>query len=188
MWHLTSNKSTIFISIITSFILVSCDNSTGTTKPKDGWNRFTSDTYQIDYPQDWEINQSTEHGTDLAILSEKVNADDQFRENVNLVIQNLKGKRVSLDKYTEVSLAQIKKQMPDAKILIDERVTLNNIPCHKIIYTGNHVIYDVKFEQYFMIIDEIAYVLTYTSHDENYEMYKDDAFSIINSFSLKDIN
>src|SRR5690606_5363722 len=130
-WRLTSSKTLIFLSLIVTFLFVSCIDSASETAIKDGWKRFERDNYQIDYPKDWELDESGKHGTVIAILSKKENDDDQFRENVNLVIQDLKGKRVSLDKYTDVSLGQVENQMPDSKLLINERITLNNIPCHR---------------------------------------------------------
>lgn len=48
-----------------------------------GWKLLDDKAYSIQYPESWELRQDGTGGTTFIILSKPVNAQDQFRENVN---------------------------------------------------------------------------------------------------------
>ena len=48
-------------------------------------------------------------GTHFTCLSQVTSESDDFRENLNVVSENLKGANISIDEYTEISLGNISK-------------------------------------------------------------------------------
>ena len=81
------------------------------------WNTFKKDSYTIDYPKDWELDESGQMGTSFILFSPLTSQKDQFRENVNLLVQDLTGYNLDLDKYVEISEEQVKTLITDGKII-----------------------------------------------------------------------
>src|SRR5437867_1047648 len=72
------------------------------------WTRYAKESYQIRYPGSWTFDTSKMMGSEFFIFSPKENDNDKFSENVSLVIQDLKGQNIDLDKYAQISEGQIK--------------------------------------------------------------------------------
>ena len=73
-----------------------------------GWKSFSQANYSIKYPATWELNQSGQMGTAFILFTPKESEKDDFRENINLLTQDLSGRNIDLSKYTEISESQIK--------------------------------------------------------------------------------
>jgi hypothetical protein len=114
-----------------------------------------------------------------------VTPDDGFRENVNLLIQNLAGLNINLDKFVEISQEQIKTMITNGKLLESRRLNANGKTFHKIIYTGEQGILKFKFMQYYWVEHERAYILTFTSEAGQFDLYRDTGEKILNSFRFK---
>ena len=56
---------------------------------------------------------------------------------------------------------------------------------YKIVYTGKQGNLSLKFEQYFWIVNETAYVLTFTTEQDKYESYQVLGKKILDSFRIK---
>lgn len=69
---------------------------------------------RIDYPEDWEMQEKF-MGTVAIFLSPQESSTDQFRENLNVITQDLSEQPTTLDEYAQTSLAQIKQLMTDFK-------------------------------------------------------------------------
>ena len=62
------------------------------------WKSLNTESYSIQYPENWELVTSGQMNTSFVIFSELSSETDPFRENVNLIIQDLKGYHMDLDK------------------------------------------------------------------------------------------
>ena len=111
--------------------------------------------------------------------------EDQFRENVNLIIQDLSQHQIDLDQYVELSETQIRSLIDDSKILESVRLTSNDLSYHKVIYSGKQGILDLKFEQYYWVVNEEAFVLTLTCEESQFDNYQEIGEKILNSFQVK---
>lgn len=107
-----------------------------------------------------------------------------FSENVNLVIQNLKGKNIDLDAYIKLNKQELVK-IPEGKLLVSERRKTNTSEYHVFVFTGNMNDLDIKAIQYYFLKNEMAYVLTFTTLVNEYEKYEKLAIEILDSFKLK---
>lgn len=146
---------------------------------------FETKIYGIKYPEEWLLDTSKSFNSDFFVFAPLEKGDDTFRENISLMIQNLKGYNVNLDQYVQVSEKQVNTLLTDAIISSSERVNSSGIANHKIVYTMTQGVFKLKLVQYYYIKDEHAYVITFTSEVSRFEQYIYLAQKIMNSFSLK---
>lgn len=138
--------------------------------------------YEISYPSNLRYDDSKTRGTEFIIYTEKEDEKDTFIENINLLIQNLKGYQIDLNQYIEIT----EKQINENGILIEsKRTVLNNSEVHILTYEANLNVRNLKFHQYILVKNEKAYVLTYTAEIDKFDIYFPEIIKIFNSFSLK---
>ena len=169
------------------FILMACGQKSqknAANKTENGWKELSESNYSIQYPDNWELNKSGQMGMSFIILSKQTSPQDQFRENVNLLIQNLQGQPINLDQYVEISEGQVKTMLTNGNLIESKRLNVNGSEFHKIIYTGDQGIYKLKFEQYYWVKNEQAYILTLTCELNQFDTYRITGEKILNSFRL----
>ncbi len=140
--------------------------------------------FQINYPEQWEVNQSGLMGSIFFIFSPLDDSTDKFRENINLVKQDLSGIKMSLDDFVILSEKQLKTIITDAKIIQSKRITKNNNEHHLIILEGKQGFFHLKTMQYYWINDNKAYILTFTAEADKFDNYFPKAKKIMDSFKI----
>ncbi|MEP6728845.1 MAG: PsbP-related protein [Bacteroidota bacterium] len=141
--------------------------------------------YSIGAPADWIPDSSKQMGTDLVIFSMLENGTDKFRENVNVVIQNLAGMNIDLEKYTAISIGQIKTMATDSKIEESKTIRTDRATFQKIIYTATQGGFKLRFEQYYFMANKKAYTVSFTAEIGKFDIFKPTGEAILNSFVLK---
>lgn len=149
------------------------------------WDTYNANLYAINYPTSWSLDTSGQGGTKFVFLSPAESDGDAFKENVNLIIQDLKGYNLDLNGYTKLSTEQVKTMITNSKILESKRVKQGATEYHKIIYTGDLQTYHLTFEQYYWVVNDRAYVLTFTAEQTKFKTYQAVGEKILNSFVLK---
>lgn len=150
------------------------------------WKTFDQPNYSIQYPLSWELNLSGQMGMSFIILSPRESEQDKFSENVNLVIQDLTGKDIDINKYTKISEDQIKTMLTNSHLIESKRIKKDSYEYHKINYTFDQGIFHLKLEQFYWVINQKAYVLTFTSEQNKYADFVERGEKIMNSFILKE--
>jgi len=180
-------KDLIFSGIlILSFNLVSFGQLKGEkVETIEGWTSLSNEDYSIQYPEDWELNQSGLMGTVLILFSPIQSEEDQFRENVNFLKQDLTGYDLNLDDFVEISEGQLKTLVTEVELIESKRINGKDLNYHRMIYAGRQGIFDLKFEQYYWVINNTAYVLTLTCERSEFNNYKKTGEKILNSFSIQ---
>ncbi|MGB6268832.1 MAG: PsbP-related protein [Olleya sp.] len=86
---------------------------------QEDWHTFEEENFSISYPKNWSSSDKKPNPLVKAIFfsPEFSQEKDQFRENVNVTVENLQGKDLSIEDYTKIALDQVKKQIPTAKII-----------------------------------------------------------------------
>jgi len=178
-------NSIILSAVLLSFI--SCGQSTDKKiqTVQEGWKSVDNINYSIQYPDNWDFDNSGQMGTSFIVFSKQSSGQDQFRENVNLLIQDLTGHNINLDNYVEISEGQIKTMITNGNLLESKRVSSKKPEFHKMVYTGDQGIFKLKFEQYYWVLNDKAYVLTLTTEVDQFNNFKDMGEKILNSFVLK---
>lgn len=150
---------------------------------QDTYQTHKTDNYSIEFPNNWTLDTSGKMNSEFLLFSELLE-NDSFSENVNLLIQDLKGQKITLETFVELSENQIKTLVSNSKIYDRETITINDIIYHQIIWSGFIAEKDLKFIQHFYVIDEKAYILTYTATIQTFEDYLELGTSILNSFKI----
>ncbi len=178
----------LIVLLILIVSIASCSQMTNKneqTDTPDNWKTLDEADYLIQYPDSFELNTSGQMGMSFILLSKKTSPQDEFRENVNLVIQDLAGQNIDLDKYVEISEGQIKSMIINSNVIESKRVKTDKLESQKIVFTGFQGQFNLKFEQHYWIVKDKAYVLTYTAEVNEFDNYKDVSEKIMNSFRIK---
>jgi len=182
-------KYSTFIFIIVFVSLISCGESQKDSKepisPPNEWEKIDRDEFSIQYPDSFRFEKRPNMNVEFIFFSKLNSSDDTFSENINLITENLSGKDIDLDKYVQISEKQISTLVTDGKLISSERLERNDKEFHKIIYTGKQGIYDLKWHLLLWVIDEKAYILTFTSEKDQYNNYVKIAEKIMKTFKLK---
>lgn len=158
---------------------------TSFTIPKpDAWQTVNGDGYTILCPPGWTIDSSGAVGTEYIFFAPSDSAADPFRENLNLIVQDLSGMNINLDKYTEISVDQVKTLISNSNLISSEKLQEDGLLFQKLIYTGDQGIYHLKFEQYYFIHHEKSYVLTLTYAITTFDQFQKTGEQIMSSFQF----
>lgn len=189
------NKTTFFLFIATIIFFFSCSssdtsNSTGSNKTTGiskevTWENYQSDFFDIKYPTNWEVNESGLMGASLILFAPLEGKEDQFRENVNIMKQDLSALNMDLDQFTKLSEEQINTLATNSKILESKRIKEEDHEFHKLVYTADQGVFNLTFEQYFLIVEKEAYILTFTTEQSTFKEYQPIGEEILNSFTLR---
>jgi len=155
-----------------------------TTSSEGDWETLTQNNYTVQYPTTWELDLSGEMGASFILFSPMESDQDLFQENVNLLIQDLTGMDVDLDKFTAISEDQVKTMVTNSNLIESVRLKPKAGEYHKIIYTGDLGTYHLKYEQYYWVMNEKAYILTLTTEMDTFEAFKETGERILNSFAF----
>jgi hypothetical protein len=139
--------------------------------------------YRIQCPNTWTIDSTGVMRTKLVLLSEYEDESDRFRDNVNLVIQNLAGQGIDLKKYAE----QSEKQMEGfASQLLESKLESGaKGEYYKVLYTVKQGKFQLKIKSICFIRNEIAYLITFTSEETKFDKFITIGEKMMNSFALK---
>lgn len=147
------------------------------------FKKHAKENIVINYPDNWRLDVSGQMNTEFILFSE-LEENDTFQENINLLKQDLKGQGFTMESYVKLSKNQIKKMVPNGKI-IESKYVNDDQPHYVIIWTGFVSGNNLKFKQLFFLENESAYVLTFTTLPETFDQYIDLGNKILNSFKLK---
>jgi hypothetical protein len=148
------------------------------------WKLHEDTTYSIQYPESWELNLSDQYGTSFFLFS-PLGADDQFRENVNLIIEDLTGQQIDLNAYVDLARGQLEMVIGEFNLLESKRKKLHGTDFHQVMYTGTIDGMNLKIAQHLYVKNEKAYVLTLTCIREAFDKFQAIGEKIMESFELK---
>lgn len=179
-------------SVFAALVLVACGPSSEkkervAVKKKiiTGWKELNTAVFSIQYPPAWELSQEGQMGSSLILMSPLEGDKDLFKENVNLVIEDLRGQKVSLVQYADAAGKQIQRMMTNSNILESKEISGSGDDHYKMIYTADQGTYSLKFEQHYRVKNGKAYVLTFTCEKNQPSAFQQDGENILNSFFLK---
>ncbi len=152
---------------------------------KEDWLEYDSNKFSIQYPSDWQLDTSKTMGIDVILMSELEGFQDNFRENVNVLVQDLAGTNIGLTEFATISEQQVETLITDSSIEYSMKEEGPAGEFHRVIYTGKQGIYNLKCEQYYFVKNERAYVLTFTAPVEKFDEYVEKAELIMDSFDFK---
>jgi len=139
--------------------------------------------FSIALPSGWQKDKD-QMGTAVMALSNKENANDFFRENINVVVETLTGS-MSTKEYFEASQGAIKKVFQDFKLEKTGKEKLNNKEFMWSVYTHKTPTSKAKVLQYVAVNGLRAYIITCSAAPENFDRYRTLFTSSIKSFKFE---
>ncbi|MFT3823901.1 MAG: hypothetical protein QM731_08265 [Chitinophagaceae bacterium] len=149
------------------------------------WRTVNKKQYSIQYPSTWTVDSSRQLGADLLISAPIDSISDRFKENIKIIIQNIAGKNVDMDRFVSVSEQQIKTVLPDCNFIESSTVTEAPVTYHKMLFTCTQGQLPLEIEQFYFVTSEKAYVITFTAEQRRFSEYQPVAEKILQSFMLK---
>ena len=154
---------------------------------QDDWKTLKKDDYAISYPKDWvSSDQKPQPNMQfLLLLDAKSQENDSFRENINLMTENLGSRDLTLEAYNKMSVDGIIAQIPSAMIISNQSTKVEGREAAAIVWSadfGNGMI--LKFKQIVMVYNNKGYILTFSSSEAEYDTYIEVGDQILNSFKL----
>jgi len=140
--------------------------------------------FTIDFPEDWEYKEKM-NGTDVMCFSPQEGMTDKFRENLSVSHEDLSSiKSLTLDKYVELSEANMKKVVTDYKrlSLVDKKI--GGIPAKEFIYTFKMGNYTIKGRLCLLIKGGTGYIITGTATDSTFDKYQKQFNKIFDSIKI----
>ena len=142
--------------------------------------------FSLKYPTSW---TATPHinGTNVAFYSPLENALDVFKENVNIVVQDMSAQRTipDLNQYTSIAINQMKVVFKKNFVLIESKpVFLSGMPAHQIIFIGKGPEMDLKFKIIWTLKAKRAYQFTYGAVASQYDKYIGKVDAMIRTFRV----
>ena len=155
---------------------------TNSKSPKLDLYKNENKGFKINYPAEWsQQNRDDFIATGVMFISEREDEND-FQERVSILVENL-APDMSLRKYTEESLAEIKK-LSDPGVGNPKLTILDKKEARKVIYRGEENGYPVQRMQTWLVEDNLAYVITYTASPKMYYAYLPTVEKMITSFEI----
>lgn len=147
---------------------------------------YTNPNYgvEINYPMDWDIMENY-MGTVAIFLSPQENPNDDFRDNANIVVQDLSGMSMDLEQYNSLSMTQLQQLITKFKVIEPISITmLAGIPACRIKYQGKQGKLKLQWYSIWTIMDNAAYVVTCTAKQDSYNKYLPIFNEMISSFRI----
>jgi serine/threonine-protein kinase len=188
----------LFISILIcsmGIVLASCTTDSPAPPAGDS-NQSQEDEVEIDTgdyindqenlilrnPNQWEKVEN-KYGTLVAFVSPLEDETDLFRENVNLVVEELP-ETIKLEEYKTAAHEQMDTVLLQFKLLSEEEIEFMGEKAYTHRYSFNQGEYDTVGMQIYYIKEQKAYILTYTAQPDKYDIFYDQAMEIINSLQI----
>lgn len=140
-----------------------------------------TDEFSVEYPAHWEMDNSGRSGTSFIVLSPADGQGDTFRENVNLIIDDMGADAMSLEDFAELSMTQL--MAAGAEVV--EREQSGDPVREKLVFNMVQGTYNLRLIQYYWIINNKAFILTLTCMKDENEQYWEAGKRIIDSLKIK---
>ena len=136
--------------------------------------------FKIDYPEAWSQRNLDDMFATGAVFSSPLESETDFQEQISVLVEDLP-RDMSLYRYTEESLAQIKK-LSDPNVAPPQTVNLGENTAKRVIYNGLENGNWVRRMQTWSVKGDRAYVITYTALAGSYDSYLPTVEKMIESF------
>lgn len=171
------NKGMTLLIILIAFL--SCnENETISYKSDKGFSFSYSD-------EEWSI-EDTE---DILLLFSNTSKGPDFRTNINILVQDLSSQPMSLQDYHTLTLQQIVQALGNGSLQNENEIKISGLPAKEIIYKipqdidkGNNL--ELTIKQVYLIKDNKAYLITYTSEPKNFEVSLTQGNKVFETFKI----
>lgn len=141
--------------------------------------------FALKYPANWSFAENM-GGAAAVFYSPKENALDIFRENVNVVVQDISHNPMDLKKYTETAITQMQAVFgTNLEILDSSPTTIDGREGHQFGFLGKGPEGNVQYMCRWTIVGTSAYQITYTATESGYPKFLKQAERMMKSFKIR---
>ena len=137
--------------------------------------------FELQYPTDW---QKEEIDNTVMFLSRPESKADKYSDSVTVAVQESSDKLMSLVKYTQASVEQIKQVIDNYKIISQKDGALGSLPAYYIEFTGKNGDMQMAWFQAWTVKDGQIYILSFAAEANSYQKYLPIAKTIFASFKF----
>lgn len=138
--------------------------------------------YEIQYPKSWQTRAASDQ-FDLVLVAPPKPSEKQISATMNLLSEQV-GSNLTLDQFFNENIPNVMTELKEAKIENSGAQNLNGVPSKWALYTHKMNDLDLKVLQYFIIANERAYLITFSTINDEFPLYKKEFDDIAASFRL----
>lgn len=139
---------------------------------------------KIQYPESW-VRQDLQNVLTkelVTFLSPEQTDTDKFQEKLTISVEDVPS---TLDESKNSFIQEIRKNVPNVKILNADETTLANKRANQLVFTGKDGERNFKNLQVWTLSNDKAYIITYTATIEDYDKFLPAAKQMIKSFKIE---
>lgn len=180
-------KTKFILFVLIGILAVSCkkesSNSGVSTQPEISINNpefkeIKKDNYSITVHKDWYV----EHGQNETSLSIYLDTEDDFSENINVIITDLPSSSTTL-KDIETS-AKKEFLLIKGSVISSEKIITPNKEYQRMVVIAPNYGENLKYLIHYIIKNSKLYILTFTAHEKDFEQYEKIAEQVMQSFRV----
>jgi len=137
----------------------------------------------VSYPTNWEKREYVRDSLVFMALSPPDNAQDNFRENFNIVRETAPS--YTFEKYYRVNLDSMRTGLADFTVISEGTKTINQRPGKWLIYTHKYEGIALKVKAYFFHDGKTGFVYTATASPDTFRRYEPIFDEIVSTLKLK---
>ncbi|MCC0179259.1 protein kinase [Waterburya agarophytonicola K14] len=132
------------------------------------------------YPNDWKVQREPITNELGKFISPKEDDNDTFQESLIVSVESYD---LPLEEFTEKTLQQINQNITK-DVLNSESITLNDQPAERVVYQRQTNNKTLKVMQSWTLIDDRAYVVTYTAEEDKFNKFEPTIAKMIDSLEF----
>lgn len=145
---------------------------------------YSGNRFSIDYPLSWNKAENVA-GAEVIFYSPTSNKMDYFRDNLNVVVQDLRGDPMGMAEYTRLAVTQMKVVFKNKiTILKSEQTFLDGEPAWRFEFIGHGPETDLQYLSVWTIKDRFAYQVTFAGLASDYNKYLSTVKRMYDSFTI----
>jgi eukaryotic-like serine/threonine-protein kinase len=146
---------------------------------------YKNNQIQINYDPQWQKEESADPSSGEIVTFWSSQNNNSVRPNLTVTVNALPDAKTDLAKYTEESIAEIKKSLAGAKIIESKATKLAGQPAQLLRYSGKpEGLSELQNLEIWTIANNKVYLLRYSAQPQDYEASLTSAMQSINSFKI----
>ena len=157
------------------------NNSTSNTS---SWKSYSGDGYSVKLSSDWSKTKGSS-AVDIAFIYNGTGLNDDFAENINVVVQDLKGYDLDLESYKDLSMDQY----AELDYNVDDiyKKTIDGAKGYFCKVSGEESGINCSILQYFTVIGDNAYVFTFAADEDDFDNLEDEVMEIYETIEFDNV-
>lgn len=157
------------------------NNSTSNTS---SWKSYSGDGYSVKLSSDWSKTKGSS-AVDIAFTYNGTGLNDDFAENINVVVQDLKGYDLDLESYKDLSMDQY----AELDYNVDDiyKKTIDGAKGYFCKVSGEESGINCSILQYFTVIGDNAYVFTFAADEDDFDNLEDEVMEIYETIEFDNV-